>query len=81
MATKPRVTDATITNVIPEKKAAAPAAKVFVHIPVTDDNDGAKVDQNEYVTINGKTTKVPRGEYVEVTVPVFLQLRNRYPNL
>ena len=25
--------------------------------------------------------KVPRGQWVDVTVPVFVQLRNRYPNL
>ena len=31
--------------------------------------------------INGKVTQIRRGEYVDVKVPVFLQLLNRYPNL
>lgn len=73
--------DTTITNQIPEKKPVVPTAKVSVYIPMTEEGDGAKVDQNEYVTINGKTTKIPRGQYVQVSVPVFIQLRNRYPNL
>lgn len=39
------------------------------------------VDQTENVIINGKVTQIRRGEYVEVKVPVFLQLKQRYPNL
>ena len=81
MATK-KTLDTTISTEVAEKLPEMPTAKVTVFIPVADDTDsGAKVDQNEYVTINGKTTKVPRGEHVEVSVPVFIQLRNRYPNL
>ena len=81
MAKTATVTDTTITTQIPEKKPVVPAAKVSVFIPMTEEGDGAKVDQNEYVTINGQTTKVPRGQYVDVSVPVFIQLRNRYPSL
>ena len=80
MAKTPTV-DTTITNTVPEKKPVVPTAKVAVYIPMTEEGEGAKVDQNEYVTINGQTTKVPRGRYVEVSVPVFTQLRNRYPTL
>lgn len=39
------------------------------------------VDQTENVIINGKVTQIRRGEYVEVKVPVFLQLKQRYPQL
>ena len=39
------------------------------------------VDQTENVIINGKVTQIRRGEYVDVKVPVFLQLKQRYPNL
>jgi len=41
----------------------------------------AKVDQTENVIINGSVTQIRRGEYVDVKVPVFLQLRQRYPGL
>lgn len=73
--------DNTISVKKAKKKPNAHVAKVSVFIPMSEEGDGAKVDQNEYVTVNGSTTKVPRGEWVEVTVPVFVQLRNRYPNL
>ena len=39
------------------------------------------VDQTENVIINGKVTQIRRGEYVDVKVPVFMQLKQRYPNL
>lgn len=81
MATKKTI-DESIVTALPEKKPEVITTKVTVYIPVDNGSeDGSNVDQNEYVTINGKTTKVPRGQYVEVTVPVFQQLRNRYPNL
>lgn len=73
--------DSTISSVIAAKAPSVPSAKVTVFIPTAEDTSGVKIDQNEYVTINGTTTKIPRGEYVEVSVPVFMQLRNRYPNL
>lgn len=73
--------DNTISVKKAEKKPTAPVAKVSVFVPMSEEGDGAKVDQNEYVTVNGSTTKVPRGQWADVTVPVFVQLRNRYPNL
>ena len=39
------------------------------------------VDQTENVIIDGKVTQIRRGEYVDVKVPVFMQLKQRYPNL
>ena len=81
MATKKTI-DETIVTALPEKAAETAVTKVTVYIPIDKESeDGSSVDQNDYVTINGKTTKVPRGQYVEVTVPVFQQLRNRYPTL
>jgi hypothetical protein len=56
--------------------------RVRIMIPLREDDDsGLKVDPYEHVTINDVTTLVRRGEYVEVTVPVFQQLRNKYPKL
>lgn len=84
MATKKEnpVIDATISAEVVKPVETANPTKVSVFIPLKEESDtGVAIDQNDYVTVNGKTTKIPRGEYVEVTVPVFLQLRNRYPNL
>lgn len=38
-----------------------------------------KVDQTENVVINGKVTQIRRGEPVDVKIPVFIQLKQRYP--
>ena len=57
-----------------------PVVRVF--IPLAEDAGGdVKVDQTENVIINGKVTQIRRGEYVDVKVPVFMQLKQRYPNL
>ena len=68
---------------MPSKKtniAVEPVVRVF--LPLAEDNDGeGKVDQTENVIINGKVTQIRRGEYVDVKVPVFLQLKQRYPGL
>ena len=62
------------------KKTTEPTVRVF--LPLLEDN-GTEIntDQTENVIINGKVTQIRRGEYVDVKVPVFLQLKQRYPNL
>lgn len=56
--------------------------RVRVFIPLAEEaSAGLKVDPYEHVTINGETTLIRRGEHVDVTVPVFMQLRNKYPNI
>lgn len=57
-----------------------PTVRVFIPLQEQDDSSLA-VEQVEYVTINGSTTAIKRGEHVNVKVPVFIQLRNRYPNI
>lgn len=60
--------------------ALDPVVRVF--IPLAEDAGGdVKVDQTENVIINGKVTQIRRGEYVDVKVPVFMQLKQRYPSL
>ncbi len=55
---------------------------VQIYLPLLEqDESGAKVDQTEHVTINGVTTIIQRGQYVNVKVPVFLALKVKYPNL
>lgn len=57
-------------------------SRVRVVLPLLpEDQMGLKVDQYEHVTINGETTLVKRGEYVDVTVPVYIQLRNKFKNI
>lgn len=57
-----------------------PTVRVF--LPLLEvAGDGAAVDQTENVIINGVVTQIRRGEYVDVKVPVFMQLKQRYPNL
>ena len=55
---------------------------VRICLPLLEADGGeAAVDQTENVIINGRVNQIRRGEYVEVKVPVFLQLRQRYPSL
>ena len=70
-----------LTAAIPVNKGKDNTPRVRIYIPLREDHPDLKVDQYEHVTIDGKTTLVRRGEHVEVTVPVYLQLRNRFPHL
>lgn len=63
------------TNVVAE-----PTVRIFLPL-VEETGTEVTVDQTENVIINGKVTQIRRGEYVDVKVPVFMQLKQRYPNL
>ena len=55
---------------------------VRICLPLAEESGTeAVVDQTETVIINGKATQIRRGEFVDVKVPVFMQLKQRYPNL
>ncbi|MCI5956386.1 MAG: hypothetical protein MRZ54_05320 [Clostridiales bacterium] len=56
-------------------------ATVRVMLPLLEADSGVKVDQTEQVTVNGLVTSIRRGEYVDVKPEVFVQLKQRYPNL
>lgn len=72
--------DITVEVAAPQPEEQKAAVRVF--LPLLEDQDTSmEIDQTEYVTINGKTTAIRRGEYVDVPVPVFMQLRNKYPHL
>lgn len=81
MAAK-KITDATAAPIEPaaENLKIEPTVRVFIPLS-QDQGSDVKLDQTESVTINGKTTLIRRGEYVDVKVPVFLQLKQRYPNI
>lgn len=63
------------TNVVVE-----PTVRIFLPL-VEETGTEVTVDQTENVIINGKVTQIRRGEYVDVKIPVFMQLKQRYPNL
>ena len=55
---------------------------VGIRIPKVENEDAPfGGDQFEHVTINGKTTMIRCGDYVEVPVEVFEALKVKYPNL
>lgn len=54
--------------------------RVRILIPRLEDG-ATKADQSEHVTINGYTTLIERGRWVEVTQDVYVALRAKYPNL
>lgn len=69
-----------------EKPEGYKGPTVHIFIPELENNsNGMKVDQYEHVTIANQIKedcyKVRRGEWVDVPVPVYLQLRERYPKL
>lgn len=71
--------DDLVAQIIPDCKDKT--ARVQVRLPKLEDDGKTKIDQTETVTINGRSYRIPRGEYVDVPVPVYMQLRNRYPDI
>ena len=71
-----------LTVVVKPKKPTYTGPRVEVMLPELPHEDGENVDQYEHVTLaneNGEEHyRVLRGERVEVPVPVFIQLHNRY---
>lgn len=69
------------------KKEGYDGPMVTVFIPALEDSGsaGVKVDQYEHVTISNEEKEdvyyVLRGEPVQVPVPVFVVLKERYPKL
>lgn len=63
-------------------ETATEEPRVSIVIPLKEeDGTGSHVDPYEHVTVNGETTLVRRGERVNVTIPVFEQLRNKFPTI
>jgi hypothetical protein len=61
--------------------------EVTIFLPELEnsENEGIEVDQFEHVTLANETGeenfRIKRGEYVDVPVPVFIALKDRYPKL
>jgi hypothetical protein len=69
-----------VTSAAPEKDNT-PRVRIFLNPREEETKEGVKIDQYEHVTIDGKTTLLRRGEYLDIPVDVYLQLRNRFPHL
>ena len=85
MATKKNLDDQ-FTMEVAEKEEGYKGPTVHIFIPeLESNNNGMKVDQYEHVSVANMEkedcTYVRRGEWVDVPVPVYLQLRNRYPKI
>ena len=86
MATKKPEIDTLTTAVVHEEKpTGVPTVSVFLPELEGGGEDGLKVDQYEHVTIANQMKaehyKIHRGEHVDVPVPVFMALKEKYPML
>ena len=76
-----------LTTMVTEKDDSYKGPRVSIFLPALEDSGsaGLKVDQYEHVTIaneeSEKTYYIHRGENVEVPVPVFMVLKEKYPNI
>lgn len=76
-----------LTTMVTEKDDSYKGPRVSIFLPALEDSGsaGLKVDQYEHVTIANeereKTYYIHRGENVEVPVPVFMVLKEKYPNI
>lgn len=71
----------TVATPVEEKTDKQPRVRVMVPLSLESES-GLQSDPYEHVTINGEPpVYIRRGEYVDVTIPVFEQLKNKYPNI
>ena len=76
-----------LTTAVPIKDNSykGPRVRVFIPAPPESEDEGVKIDMYEHVTIANEKgedhTRILRGEWVEIPVPVYLQLKNKYPKL
>lgn len=82
-----RMAQEDLTTAVPKKVEGYKGPRVRIFLPELEnsESDGLLVDQYEHVTIANETGeenyRIKRGEYVEVPVPVFIALKDRYPKL
>lgn len=85
-AKKTTAIDDSITFVSEEVDDKYHGPMVTIFLPkLEDEGGGVKVDQYEHVTIANEerewTYRVKRGERVDVPVPVFVVMKEKYPDL
>ena len=71
-----------LTFAVPKPKADDSVPRVRIILPRLEEDDSVTVDQYEHVTIANEMgeehTRILRGEWVDVPVPVFMALKERY---
>ena len=71
-----------LTFAVPKKKEENNVPRVRIILPRLEDDGSVTVDQYEHVTIANEKgeehTRILRGEWVDVPVPVFMALKERY---
>ena len=71
-----------LTFAVPKPKEADGGPRVRIILPRLEDDESVTVDQYEHVTIANEKgeehTRILRGEFVDVTVPVYMALKERY---
>lgn len=86
MATKTKPEDSMTVQAAPEKEGYN-GPRVRIYLPKIEDSgdNGVSVDQYEHVTIANEVKedhyRIHRGEWVEVPAPVFVVLKQKYPDL
>lgn len=88
MATNKKVEETeSITMHAPVQAAKPKETRVLIKLPLREDDNtpGLTVDQFEHVTISNEqgenTVYIKRGVPVEVTIPVYTLLKQRFPDI
>lgn len=64
-----------------DNKAKTEDPRVRIYLPLLESEGSIAPDQTEVVILNGNTTLIKRGEFVDVKPEVFIILKSKYPNL
>lgn len=78
---------ADLTVAVPKAKEKYTGPMVSVFLPEIEggETEGVKIDQYEHVTIANehgeKIWQIRRGQHVEVPVPVYMVLKEKYPKI
>ena len=85
MAAKKPVNDGlTIVQEVKEKENKGPMVQIYLP-KLEEEGNGVKVDQYEHVTlaneVNEDSKYIKRGERVDIDIPTFLVMKEKYPDL
>jgi len=85
MAARKPVNDGlTIVQEVKEEKNKGPMVQIYLP-KLEEEGNGVKVDQYEHVTIANEKEEdfklIKRGERVDVDIPTFVVMKEKYPDL
>ena len=85
MAAKKPVNDGlTIVQEVREEKDKGPMVQIYLP-KLEEEGNGVNVDQYEHVTLANEVKEdikyIKRGERVDVDIPTFLVMKEKYPDL